>query len=91
MTPEMLVGAWVVAANKVISKFNTDEAVFEPFEAIILAGRTGELFPATRSMGTVDGQKFESHRKLVKLKKRDAKDVLQKDEQLGLADIAWPK
>src|SRR5712692_2230865 len=91
MTPEMLVGAWVIAANKVLSKFNTDDPAFEPFEAIILAGRAGELFSATRSMGKVDSQRFESHRKIVKLRQRDTKDILKKAEQLGLVDVDWPK
>jgi hypothetical protein len=90
MTPEMLVGAWVIAANKVLSKFNTDDPAFEPFEAIILAGRAGELFSATRSMGKVDGLRFESHRKIVKLKQRDARDILKEAEQLGLVDVDWP-
>ncbi len=91
MTPEMLVGAWVIAANKVLSKFNTDDPAFEPFEAIILAGRAGELFSATRSMGKGDSQRFESHRKIVKLRQRDTKDILKKAEQLGLVDVDWPK
>jgi hypothetical protein len=91
MTPEMLVGAWVIAANKVLSKYNTDDAAFEPFEAIILAGRAGELFSATRSMGKVDSKRFESHRKIVKLRQRDTKDILKKAEQLGLVNVDWPK
>ena len=91
MTPEMLVGAWVIAANKILSKFNTDDPSFEPFEAIILAGRAGELFSATRSMGKIDGQRFESHRKIVKLRKRDIKDILSKSEKLGSVEIEWPK
>jgi hypothetical protein len=63
MKPEVLAGAWVIAANKVLSKFNTDDPSFEPFEAILMAGRAGELFSATRSMGSISGSRLESHSK----------------------------
>jgi hypothetical protein len=89
MTPEMLAGSWVIVANKVVSKFNTDDPAFEPFEAIILAGRAGELFSATRSMGTIDGDRFEAHRKIAKLKRKDAKEVLVAAEKLGIATVGW--
>jgi hypothetical protein len=39
MKPEIELGAWIVAAHKVISKYNIDHPALDPFEAIIVGGR----------------------------------------------------
>lgn len=89
MKPEIELGAWIVAAHKVISKYNIDHPALDPFEAIIVAGRAADLFSATRSLGVIDSSRFDAHRKLAKLKLSPAKEVLRFAEQLGFVDVAW--
>jgi hypothetical protein len=76
-------GAWIIAAYKVISKYNLDNAVFDPFEAAIIAARSGEMFSAIRALGSIEGQKFEAYRKLCKLKRSNATTVLRFAKNLG--------
>src|SRR5690349_15879225 len=90
MKKEVQLGAWIVAAQKALSKWNAEELALDPFEAIIVAGRAGELFSATRAMGVVDGNKFETYRKLASLRPIVAKQVLKEAESLGLIDVTWP-
>jgi hypothetical protein len=89
MKPDIQLGAWIVAAQKALSKWNANELVLDPFDAIIVAGRAGELFSATRAMGTVSGKKFEVYRKLALLKPTVAQQVLHIAETLKLVDVAW--
>ncbi len=91
MKKDIEVGAWVVAAQKALSKWNADELALDPFESIIVAGRAGELFSATRALGAVDGTKFETYRKLAQLKPIVARQVLKESESLSLADVTWSK
>jgi hypothetical protein len=91
MKQDIQLGAWIVAAQKALSKWNADEIALDPFDAILIAGRTGELFSATRAMGTIAGQRFETYRKLAFLKPMVAGHVLRIAESLGLVDIDWPK
>ena len=82
-------GAWIVATNKVLSQFNLDQPVFDPFEATIIAGRAGELFSAIRSLGFVNGQRLDAYRKIYKLKRSVAIDVFRKAEKIGAVEVAW--
>jgi hypothetical protein len=89
MTPEIELGAWITAAHKALSRWNPDTTALDPFDSIITAGKTGDLFSATRAMGKIEGAKFEAHRMLVKLRPTLAKQVLKSAEALGLVDIDW--
>jgi hypothetical protein len=89
--PDVELGAWIVAAYKVISEYDAEHPAFDSFEALIKAARTGELLSAIRSMGSVDGEKFEKFRKLSRLKPSAAKQVLREAETLGLVEISWSK
>jgi hypothetical protein len=91
MTPEMELGAWIIAAYKAISKYDLDLAVLDPYEAIITGGKAADLFSATRSLGMIDGDRFDRHRKLAKLKPTPAREVLRLAERLGFVDVAWSK
>jgi hypothetical protein len=82
-------GAWVIATNKVLSNYNLDQPVFDPFEATITAGRSGELFSAIRSLGTVERQKFDAYRKLYKLRPTVTVKILKIAEELERVDITW--
>jgi hypothetical protein len=89
MTPEVALGAWVVAAHKVISKYPNDHPAFDAFEALPKAGRAGDFFSATRALGAIENEKFEKHRKLALLKPSIAREVLGHAEKLGAIDISW--
>jgi hypothetical protein len=89
MKPEVLKGAWIIAVNKVVSKYPIDDPALDPFEATIIAGRIGELFSATRSLGRINGEKFDAYRKLSKLKISATKNVLKIAEELEYVDISW--
>ena len=91
MTPEIELGAWVIAAHKVISKFPTEHPAFDAFDALLKAGRAGDLFSATRAQGALDADKFERHRKLARLKPAVAREVLRLAEQLGAVEVSWSK
>jgi hypothetical protein len=91
MTPEIELGAWVIAAHKVISKFPTEHPAFDAFDALLKAGRAGDLFSATRAQGELDADKFERHRKLARLKPAVAREVLRLAEQLGAVEVSWAK
>ncbi len=82
-------GAWVIAAHKVIAKYPTDHPAFDSFDALLSAGRAGDLFSATRALGKIDGDKFERHRKLSRLKPSAAREVLSHAERLGVVEISW--
>ena len=82
-------GAWIIATNKVLSKFNLDQPVFDPFDATITAGRAGELFSAIRSLGFVKRKKFDAYRKLYKLKSSVTIRVLKIAEALESLDVSW--
>ena len=81
-------GAWIIATNKVLSKFNLDQLVFDPFDATITAGRAGELFSAIRSLGLINGRKFDVYRKLYKLKPSVTIQVLKIAEAMPAND-SW--
>jgi len=89
VTEEVQLGAWIVAAQKALSKWNVDQVALDPFEAIIVAGRAGELFSSTRAMGVVEGSKFEIFRRLANLRPLVAKQVLREAEALALIEVAW--
>ena len=82
-------GAWVVAIHKVISRWNLDDASFDPLEAIITAGRAADLFSATRSLGAIKSDVFEKYRKLSLLKPSQAKTVLKVAEAAGHVEVQW--
>ena len=82
-------GAWIIATNKVLSKFNLDQPVFDPFDATITAGRAGELFSAIRSLGFVKRKKFDTYRKLYKLKPSVTIRVLKIAKELESLDVSW--
>lgn len=82
-------GAWIIATNKVLSKFNLDQPVFDPFDATITAGRAGELFSAIRSLGSINRKKFDAYRKLYKLKPSVTMKVLEIAEELGGLTVSW--
>jgi len=89
MTPETELGAWITGAYQVVSQYNVDDPALDPLEALIKAGRASYLFSATRSLGTIDAHKFNSHRKLSKLKMSAAKEVLRVAESKGFVDVNW--
>ena len=89
MTPEVELGAWVIATHKVISKYPTDHPAFDAFDALLKAGKAGDLFSATRALGVIDGEKFEKHRKLARLKPAVARETLGHAERLGAIEISW--
>jgi hypothetical protein len=91
MTPEIELGAWVVAAHKVISKYPNDHPAFDAFEALPKAGKAADFFSATRALGIIDSEKFEKHRKLALLKPSIAREVLKHAEELGAIDISWSR
>jgi len=91
MKPEIELGAWIVAAHKVISKYDVDHPALDPFEAIIIGGRAADLFSATRSLGKIDSTKFDAHRKLARLKLFPVKEVLKSAERLGFVDVTWTR
>lgn len=76
-------GAWIIAIYKVISQYDVDHPSFDPFEAIIKAGRAADLFSATRSLGAVTADIFDRYRKIALLKPAVAKSVLQLAEGAG--------
>jgi len=76
-------GAWVIAIYKAISQYNVDHPSFDPFKAIIIAGRAADLFSATRSLGIMTADKFDRYRKIARLKPVTAKSVLQAAEAAG--------
>ena len=82
-------GAWIIAANKVLSQFNLEQPVFDPFEATITAGRAGELFSAIRSLGYVSSAKIDAYRKIYKLKPSVAKSVFELAEKIGTIEVTW--
>lgn len=82
-------GAWIVAVYKVLSQYNTDEPALDPLEAIIKAGRAAELFSAVRAAGKVNGERFEKHRKLARLRPSDAKKVIEFAVELGYINVEW--
>jgi hypothetical protein len=82
-------GAWIIATNKVLSEYNLDDPVFDPFEATIIAGRGGELFSAIRALGRINGEKFNSYRKIYKLKPSQAINILKIAEELEEVDVSW--
>lgn len=83
------IGAWIVAVYKVLSQYNTDDPALDDLEAIITAGRTAELFSAVRSLGVIDHEKFEAHRKLAGLRPSNARRVLQIAVTKGDAYVDW--
>lgn len=82
-------GAWIIATNKVLSKYNVDQPAFDPFEATITAGRAGELFSAIRSLGTITHQKFDAYRKFYKLKPSVTTQVLKIAQEIASVDVSW--
>jgi hypothetical protein len=82
-------GVWIIATNKVLSKYNLDQPVFDPFDATITAGRAGELFSAIRSLGLVKREKFDAYRKFYKLKPSVTKKILKIAEELESLDVSW--
>jgi hypothetical protein len=82
-------GAWIVAIYKVISEYNVDHPSFDQLEAIITAGRAADLFSATRSLGTVQEETFETFRKIARLKPVTAKSVIQIAEKTGHIAVQW--
>lgn len=89
--PETELGAWVVAAHKVISKYPSDHPAFDAFDALPKAGRAGDFFSATRALGDIDSDKFEKHRKLALFKPGNAREILKHAEQLGAIEISWSR
>jgi len=89
VNPDVQLGAWIVAAHKALSRWGADQIALDPFEAIIIAGRAGDLFSATRAMGMLDAEKFESHRKLARIRPLVARQVLREAETLDLVEITW--
>jgi len=82
-------GAWLVAVYKVLSEYSTDEPALDPLEAIIKAGRAAELFSAVRATGRIDGDRFEIHRKLAKIRPSDARRIVEITESQGYLDVTW--
>ena len=91
MKAETELGAWIVAAHKVISKYNIDHPALDPFEAIIIGGRAADLFSATRSLGKIENTRFDSYRKLAKLKLLPTREVIKLAEQLGFVEVTWSR
>jgi hypothetical protein len=82
-------GAWIVAAHKVLSRYSVDQPALDSLEAIVVAGRTADLFSATRSLGKINHKKFEVYRKIARLRPSDARDVLKAGEKLGCIEVTW--
>ena len=82
-------GALIIATNKLLSKYNLDHPAFDPFDALIKAGRAGELFSAIRALGSISHEKFEAFRKYYKLRRSVAFEVLQIAEALENIEVAW--
>jgi len=89
MKPEVDLGAWIVAVYKVVSQYNVDDPALDPLEAIVTAGRAADLFSATRSLGKIDAAKFDTYRKLARLKSLPAKEILNQAHKLGFVDLGW--
>jgi len=82
-------GAWLVAVYKVLSQFSTDEPALDSLEAIIKAGRAAELFSAVRSVGRVSADRFEIHRKLARIRPKEAREIIEISEEQGYVEVAW--
>ncbi|WP_263374004.1 hypothetical protein [Granulicella aggregans] len=78
-------GSWAIALYKAISCFDSEDPVFEDYEAVILAAKVAGFLSSVRSLteGEVDGPRFEIFRKYARLKSREATEGLVHLEALG--------
>jgi hypothetical protein len=83
------IGAWIVAVYKVLSQYNSDEPALDPLEAIIKAGRAAEIFSAVRAASKINGERFEIHRKLARLRPSEGKRIIEFAVELGYANVEW--
>lgn len=82
-------GAWIVAIHKVVSQYNVDDPALDELESIIAAGRAAELFSAVRSLGSIETQKYEVHRKLAGLRPSLARIVVEAAAKNGDVEVDW--
>ncbi|HTZ46921.1 MAG TPA: hypothetical protein VMH20_04985 [Verrucomicrobiae bacterium] len=82
-------GGWIIASYKSFKNFDLEDAVFDPYEATILAGKAAELLSSLRSLGQIDSAKFEVYRKLAHIKPRDTTPVIEQLERLNAVDVIW--
>jgi hypothetical protein len=82
-------GAWVVSTYKTINGFDLNQSVFDPYEAIILAGKTSMLLSPMRRLGVVYARDFEIYRKIAGLKPRESIGIIKILESLGEINVTW--
>ncbi len=82
-------GGWIVASYKAFACYDVEDAVFDPYEATLLAGKAAELLSSIRALGKIDGKKFDVYRKIARLKPRDGIAVIADLESLGGVAVDW--
>ncbi|PZT52012.1 hypothetical protein [Paenibacillus silvae] len=84
-----ITGAWVVNTYKSIQNFNLNEAVFDPYESVIISAKVSMLLSPMRKLGVVNATQFDIYRKMAGLKPRECIDVLKILEGLEAVSITW--
>lgn len=89
-TPNQVrVGGWLVSIYKAINCYDLDDPAFEEYDSVIVSARTAEFLSSIRSLGALDGEKFEIYRKLARLKQHQIVDILKRVQSLGAIDVRW--
>jgi hypothetical protein len=84
-------GGWIVASYKAFNCFDLEDAVFDPYEPTIVAGKAAELLSSIRSLGQVPGEQFDIYRKLAHIKPSAVTPLTEKLETLGAVAVGWKK
>lgn len=82
-------GGWIIAAFKSIAFYDLDDPVFDPYEAIVTAGKAAELLSAIRGLGIVDGRRYDRIRQLTRIKPSQGIRTVELLESIGAVNLEW--
>lgn len=82
-------GAWITTSYKVMKEYNLNEAVFDPYEATILAAKAGLLLSPVRRLDRIEQEQFDVFRSLSGLKPMESVVVLKNLKALDYLQVEW--
>lgn len=82
-------GGWLVCVYRALSYYDIDDPVFDDYHPVVTYARSAEFLSSIRSLGQIDGQKYEIYRKLARLKRDNASEILKRLEASGSVSVAW--
>jgi len=81
------IASWIIVAYKTMRAYDLEDPALDPFDSLILAAKASELLSGVRSLGQVSASKFDIHRRLARLRPRDAQSVLACLQTVGAVDV----